>query len=83
MERAYLHTTSWAGLFASPVEVLARGRKFARVRLLHQTSIGRTRYPGGTIKGRVPLDALGPKPQRGAYVSKGGGRYVPQSRKRA
>jgi hypothetical protein len=74
-DRAYLHTSNWAGYFAHPVEVLSRGKRFARVRLLHKTRIGRTEYPRGTVKHRVPLDSLSAEPSSMSYVSQGGGRF--------
>jgi hypothetical protein len=74
--RAWLHMYSWAGYFAYPVEVLSKGEKFARVRLLHKTRIGLTEYPRGAIKHRVPLHSLSAYPSRMAYVSQGGGRFV-------
>lgn len=74
-ERAYLHTSGFLRLFAYPVEVLSRGKQFARVRLLHKTRIGRVEYPRGTIKHRVPLHALLQAPSSNAYVSQGGGRF--------
>jgi hypothetical protein len=76
-ERAWLHMSGPAGTWlAYPVEVLSRGAKFARVRLLHQTRIGRTKHLRGTIKHRVPLDSLAAEPQRFHLVSCGGGRFV-------
>jgi len=71
----WLHTCNWAGYFAFPVEVLSRGEKFCRVRLLHKTHIGTTHYPRGTIKSRVPNWAVSACPSFRAYVSKGGGRF--------
>lgn len=76
MTREYLHTSNWAGHFAYPVKVLSRGAKFCRVRLLHQTHIGNTRYPAGTIKHRVPNWAVTPNPSAVSNVSKGGGRFA-------
>jgi hypothetical protein len=74
-EPSYLHLSSWAGHFAYPVVVLSRGKRFARVRLLHKTRIGRVTYPRGTVKHRVPLDSLSDYPSSLAYVSQGGGRF--------
>jgi hypothetical protein len=71
----WLHTSNWAGYFAHPVEVLSHGAKFARVRLMHKTRIGRIEYPRGTIKHSVPLDSLSEQPSRIAFVSLGGGRF--------
>lgn len=82
MKREWLHTANWAGYFAHPVQVLSRGRKFARVRLLHQTRIGWTKFPRGTIKNRVPLHAISERASQGAYVSQGGGRFVIAGRTR-
>lgn len=73
----WLHTSNWAGYFAHPVEVLSRGKRFARVILRHQTLIGKVRYPAGTIKHRVPLHSLSAHPASIAYVSRGGGQFVP------
>lgn len=73
--RMYLHVCNWSGYFAFPVQVLSRGKQFARVRLLHKTRIGRAEYPRGTVKHRVPLRALSKCPLSTAYVSKGGGRF--------
>lgn len=67
-DRMFLHVCDWSGYFAFPVQVLSRGKQFARVRLLHKTRIGRTEYPRGTIKHRVPLWALSQYPSSVAYV---------------
>ncbi|HTU61348.1 MAG TPA: hypothetical protein VMF89_22995 [Polyangiales bacterium] len=72
--RQWLFTSSWAGVFAYPVQLLSRGQKFSRVRLMHKTRIGRQTFPAGTIKTRVPTWAISPTP-RGALVSMGGGRF--------
>ena len=74
-ERGYLHTSGWAGHFAYPVEVLSRGPRFCRIRLLHKTHIGRVWYPAGTIKHRVPNWSVSTNPSHIAYVSTGGGRF--------
>jgi len=74
----YLHVENWAGLFAYPVDVLSKGAKFATVRLRHETRIGRTSFPSGTVKRRVPLWSLSANPRASANVSTGGGRFVPQ-----
>jgi len=74
----YLHVENWAGLFAYPVDVLSQGAKFATVRLRHKTHIGKTYFPSGTVKRRVPLWSLSENPRSSAYVSTGGGRFVPQ-----
>lgn len=80
--RQWLHLASWAGDFAYPVEVVSRGGSFSRVKLLHQTRIGRTTYPAGTIKYRVPNDAIAAHPNQSAYVSQGGGRFRPKNSRR-
>ncbi len=78
----YLYISSWAGVFLYPVDVLSRGVRYARVRLRHQTRIGREKFPAGTVKARVPLGALLDNvPPVGAYVSQGGGRFKPQAKK--
>jgi hypothetical protein len=74
-EVEWLHTYNWAGYFAFPVEVLSRGKRFAKVKLRHQTRIGRTTFPAGHEKHRVPLDSLSRYPAGHAYVSQGGGRF--------
>lgn len=80
--RQWLHLANWAGYFAYPVQVLSRGACFSRVKLLHQTRIGRTTYPAGTIKYRVPNDAIAAHPNQSAYVSQGGGRFRPINSRR-
>lgn len=75
MTDEWLHTVNWAGYFAYPVEVLSRGKRFATVRLKHQTRIGRIEFQAGTIKRRVPNESLSPQPSSMAYVSQGGGRF--------
>ena len=74
-ERQWLHMSTWVGCLAYPVEVLSRGSKFCRVRLLHKTQIGTTWYPRGTIKHRVPNTSLGVIPGLFAMHSLGGGRF--------
>ncbi len=74
-EREWLHTYSWAGYFAHPVEVLSRGAKYCRVKLMHRTHIGKTTYEAGTIKHRVPNESVTEYPSRVAFVSQGGGRF--------
>jgi hypothetical protein len=72
--RRWLFTSSWAGVFAYPVELLSQGQKFSRVRLMHKTRIGKQTFPAGTIKTRVPNWAISPT-SRGARVE--GRRTVP------
>lgn len=74
-KQQYLHVYSWAGYFAYPVEVLSKGKVYARARLLHETHIGRSRCPAGTIRTRVPLWSLSDHPSSVSYVSLGGGRF--------
>jgi hypothetical protein len=74
ISRAFLHTSTWAGVFAYPVEVLDQSKKTARVLLKHQARIGRTTYSAGCTR-RVPIDAVSMSPRPGAYVSQGGGRF--------
>lgn len=75
-ERAWLHTGRIL-MYAFPVLVLSSGTKYARVKLLHETRIGRVKYPRGAIKHGVPLYAIGKTPNPSAYVSQGGGRFKP------
>ena len=76
-DKMWLHMIGAAGSWlAYPVEVLSRGKTYARVRLLHQTKIGRATFPRGTIKHRVPLAALAAEPCEHHLVSSGGGRFV-------
>lgn len=59
MIRAFLHTTSWAGDFAYPVDLLSRGPKRCKVRLLCAVAIGKRWHDSGT------------EPRAGASVQKG------------
>jgi hypothetical protein len=68
--RAYLHTTSWAGDFAYPVELLSRGPKRCRVRLLCAVAIGKRWYDSGTVK-HPPTSAIALEAREGASVQKG------------
>lgn len=71
----WLHVSSWAGRFAYPVELLSQGKRFATVLLKHKTHIGRTWYPAGTIKRRVPIYALTVEAPQLSMRSIGGGRF--------
>lgn len=75
-ERAWLHHR---GLFcmATPVDVLTRGPKRARVRLRHSLRWNRKDFAAGSTR-HVPAYALGEKPWPGSLVSVGRNRYVPQ-----
>lgn len=76
-DRAWLHTR---GLFvlATPVDVLSRGPKQARVRLRHSLRWNRKNYPAGSER-TVPLYALGERPWATVLVSVGRNQYVPQT----
>lgn len=74
-ERHWLHMIGFLGAWAYPVQVLSRGPKWARVRLLHKTRRGRRWYPRGSEWSRVPVACLRECPIDGALVSKGGGRF--------
>lgn len=76
-KRAWLHHSGSVFRYASPVDVLARGPKRARVRLRHALRWNRKDYPAGSTR-YVPTYALGDKPWPLYLVSVGRNRYVPQ-----
>jgi hypothetical protein len=63
------------GSLSYPVELVSQGTKFAKVRLLHKTHIGRMWYERGTIKHRVPVSSLSDDHGQHTLVSLGGGRF--------
>jgi hypothetical protein len=74
--RAWLHL---GGLFptATPVRVLSRGPKRARVRLVHRLRWNRKWLAAGSTR-YVPSDALGAYPNRNALVGIGRGVFIRQ-----
>lgn len=74
LERAWLHTVALCDT-ASPVLVLARGTKYATVRLKHRRRWDRKWEEAGQVV-KVPLFALASEPRAGALVSVGRGKFV-------
>lgn len=75
LERAWLHTIAIYDT-ATPVLVLARGTKYATVRLKHRRRWnGKWEEAGQVVK--VPLFALASEPRARALISVGRGRFVP------
>lgn len=75
LERAWLHTIAIYDT-ASPVLVLARGAKYATVRLKHRRRWNHKWEEAGQVV-RVPLFALESEPRARALVSVGRGKFVP------
>lgn len=69
VERAWLHFSGIAWT-ATPVEVLSRGPKRARVRLLHRLRWRRKWAEAGSTR-YVPAESLGATPSAGHMVSVG------------
>jgi len=78
MKRGWMHHT---GLFtmATPVEILSRGPKRSRVRLVHRLRWNRKWIEAGTIR-LVPSHCLSDSPWAGALIGVGRSRFIPQEK---
>lgn len=81
MKRGWMHHQGLFGM-ASPVEVLSKGPKRARVRLVHRLRWNRKWIEAGTVR-TVPADCLGDAPWPGALIGVGRSRFVPQPKPEA